>query len=222
MTRASEAATRDRSAPDPAPLADGDVPATSRGRRTRERLLDAAAAVFERDGYLDAKIVDITVTAGVSSGTFYTYFPSKEVIFTAVITDVVDRLFAAAAVPVDFRGSAAERIEYTTRAYLRAYSEHAGLMAILEQAATFNPRLREMRRNIRHSFRNRTEKGLRHLQAQGRADPALSPRCTAEALTSMVSNFCYASLVLEADSYQEDEAVHTLTTLWTRGIGLSA
>jgi AcrR family transcriptional regulator len=223
VTRASEAPVRGPSAPEPAPPADGDVPATRRGRRTRERLLDAAAVVFERDGYLDAKIVDITVTAGVSSGTFYTYFPSKEAIFTAVITDVVDRLFAAAVVPADIRRRpAAERIEHATRAYLKAYAEQAGLMAILEQAATFNPRLREMRRGIRHSFRNRTEKGIRHLQEQGRADPALSPRCTAEALTSMVSNFCYASLVLEADSYEEDEAVRTLTTLWTRGIGLTA
>lgn len=221
MTRSSEAPAWGPSAPEPAPP-EGDVPATSRGRRTRERLLDAAAVVFERDGYLDTKIVDITVAAGVSSGTFYTYFPSKEAIFTAVITDVVDLLFVAAALPANVRGTAAERIEYATRAYLRAYSEHAGLMAILEQTATFNPRLREMRRGIRHSFRNRTEKGIRRLQAQGRADPALSPRCTAEALTSMVSNFCYASLVLEADSYQEDEAVQTLTTLWTRGIGLSA
>jgi AcrR family transcriptional regulator len=209
-------------APEPAAPPEGEVPATSRGRRTRERLLDAAAVVFERDGYLDTKIVDITETAGVSSGTFYTYFPSKEAIFTAVITDVVERMFDAASVPPEMRGPAPLRIEWATRAYLRAYSEHAGLMAILEQVATFNPRFREMRRTIRHSFRARTENGLRNLQEQGRIDPALSPRCTAEALTSMVSNFCYASLVLEADAYEEEVAVRTLTTLWVRGIGLSA
>jgi AcrR family transcriptional regulator len=206
---------------EPVPLWEGDIPATSRGRRTRERLLDAAAVVFERDGYLDTKILDITETAGVSSGTFYTYFPSKEAIFTAVITDVVDRMFAAASVPSEVKGPAAARIEWATRAYVRAYAEHAGLMAILEQVATFNPAFREMRRTIRHSFRTRTEKGIRNLQDQGRVDAALSPRCTAEALTSMVSNFCYASFVLEAEAYEEEEAVRTLTTLWVRGIGLS-
>jgi AcrR family transcriptional regulator len=197
------------------------VPPTVRGRRTRQRLLDAAAVVFERDGYLDAKILDITVEAGVSSGTFYTYFASKEAIFTAVIGDVVDRMFAAATVPPEAKGPAPVRIEYATRAYLRAYAEHAGMMAILEQVATFNPAFREMRRTIRHSFRTRTENGIRHLQEQGRVDPTLPPRCTAEALTSMVSNFCYASLVLEAEGYEEEEAVRTLTTLWVRGIGLT-
>jgi len=204
------------------PQEKGAAPATSRGRRTRERLLDAAAVVFERDGYLDAKLSDITVGAGVSSGTFYTYFPSKEAIFTSVITDVIDRLFAAAAVPPAVPGPAPQRIEYATRSYLRAYAEHAGLMAILEQVSTFNPAFREMRRTIRHSFRTRTENGIRKLQAQGRVDPELSPRCTAEALTSMVSNFCYASHVLEREAYDEDEAVRTLTTLWVRGIGLGA
>jgi AcrR family transcriptional regulator len=222
MTRTSEVGAAPPSAPQPAPAwRDGEVPATSRGRRTRERLLDAAAVVFERQGYLDAKIVDITVGAGVSSGTFYTYFPSKEAIFTAVITDVVDGMFVAASVPPEVKGPAALRIEYATRAYLRAYAERAGLMAILEQVSTFNPAFREMRRTIRHSFRTRTENGIRNLQKQGRVDPSLSPRCTAEALTSMVSNFCYASLVLEAEGYEEEEAVRTLTTLWVRGIGLS-
>jgi AcrR family transcriptional regulator len=222
MTRTSEALALQLSAPQPAPVwRDGEVPATSRGRRTRERLLDAAAVVFEQKGYLDAKIVDITVGAGVASGTFYTYFPSKEAIFTAVITDVVDGMFVAASVPRGVKGPAALRIEYATRAYLRAYAQRAGLMAILEQVSTFNPAFREMRRTIRHSFRTRTENGIRHLQAQGRVDPSLSPRCTAEALTSMVSNFCYASLVLEAEGYDEEEAVKTLTTLWVRGIGLS-
>lgn len=218
MTRNAEVAN---DAPVPSRRAP-DTPPTDRGRRTRERLLDAAAVVFERDGYLDAKLSDITVGAGVSSGTFYTYFPSKEAIFTAVITDVIDRMFAAAAVPPEVEGPAPKRIEYATRSYLRAYAEHAGLMAILEQVSTFNPAFCEMRRTIRHSFRTRTENGIRKLQAQGRVDPELSPRCTAEALTSMVSNFCYASHVLERGGYDEDEAVRTLTTLWVRGIGLVA
>jgi AcrR family transcriptional regulator len=44
----------------------------------RRDLLDASAAVFSRDGLPDAKIEDITALAGVSKGTFYLYFPSKE------------------------------------------------------------------------------------------------------------------------------------------------
>ena len=177
------------------------IPRTKRGLATQAKLLEAAQAIFVRDGFLDAKITGITATAGVSSGTFYTYFDSKEAIFIAVIRDVNERMFI--------------------RAFVRAYREHSGLLAILEQVATFNPRFREMRRGIRQIFRTRTEKGLLRLQNEGLIDSALSVRCAAEALTSMVSNFCYVWLVLGGD-YDEEEAIRTLTTIWTAGIGLKS
>jgi len=87
--------------------------------------------------------------------------------------------------------------------------------------ATFNPGFRDMRRGIRQAFRARTEKGLVRLQREGRIDPNLAPKCTAEALGSMVSNFCYVSFVL-GEVYDEEEAVRTLTDLWIRGIGLTS
>jgi AcrR family transcriptional regulator len=194
---------------------------TTRGRRTRERLLQAAAVVFVRDGFLDAKITDIAAEAGVSNGSFYTYFESKEAIFTTVIQAVIERMYQAAVAPHDMDRSPQARVEHVTREYLRAYKQHAGLMGILEQVATFNPGFREMRRDIRQAFRKRTESGIRRLQMQGLVDESLEPQCVAEALTSMVSNFCYVSMVL-GEEYEEEEAVRTLTTIWLRGIGLPA
>jgi AcrR family transcriptional regulator len=196
------------------------LPLTRRGRRTRDRLIEAAEVVFTRDGYLDAKISDIAATAGVANGSFYTYFESKEAIFRTVIQVVIDEMYVAATVPEDVEHEPHVRIEHATRAYMQAYREHAGLMGILEQVATFNPGFRDMRRGIRQAFRTRTEKGLRRLQREGRIDPDLSPKCTAEALGSMVSNFCYVSFVL-GEVYPEEEAVRTVTDLWARGIGLA-
>ena len=45
----------------------------------------AAQKVFERDGFLDARITDITATARTATGSFYTYFNGKEEIFLAVV-----------------------------------------------------------------------------------------------------------------------------------------
>jgi AcrR family transcriptional regulator len=45
---------------------------TSRGRQTRDQLLDAARVVFERDGFLQARVAGICDEAGVSHGSFYT------------------------------------------------------------------------------------------------------------------------------------------------------
>jgi AcrR family transcriptional regulator len=44
---------------------------------TRERLLNAAAAVFAERGYDGTRVADIATAAGVSNAALYTHFPSK-------------------------------------------------------------------------------------------------------------------------------------------------
>jgi hypothetical protein len=51
--------------------------------RTRTALVAAARRVFERDGYIDARLTDIPREANCSTGTLYTYFAGKEAIFHA-------------------------------------------------------------------------------------------------------------------------------------------
>ncbi|MCY4193848.1 MAG: TetR/AcrR family transcriptional regulator, partial [bacterium] len=53
-----------------------------KGRRTRERMLKAAAETFERLGYQQTRVADITGRAGLSHGAFYRYFDDKGHAFT--------------------------------------------------------------------------------------------------------------------------------------------
>jgi AcrR family transcriptional regulator len=62
-------------------------PKGDRGKRTRQRLLDAAEAAFGGHGYFETSIVDITRRARVAQGTFYVYFPSKRAIFTELVRE---------------------------------------------------------------------------------------------------------------------------------------
>jgi AcrR family transcriptional regulator len=78
--------------------------ATARGRRTRSLLLAAARQVFERDGYLNARVADIVTLAGVSHGTFYTYFDSRTEVIRAIMTEVNKEMIAALAVVLDEPG----------------------------------------------------------------------------------------------------------------------
>jgi AcrR family transcriptional regulator len=61
-------------------------PKTARGKRTREKLLQAAEVEFGEKGYHEAAVSGITYRAGVALGTFYTYFESKEEIFQALVS----------------------------------------------------------------------------------------------------------------------------------------
>jgi AcrR family transcriptional regulator len=67
------------------------TPKTARGRKTREKLLQAAEIEFGEKGYHAAAISGITYRAGVALGTFYTYFESKEEIFRALVNFMSQR-----------------------------------------------------------------------------------------------------------------------------------
>lgn len=47
-------------------------------RRTRRELADAALRLFDERGYAATGVADIAAAAGVSTRTFFSYFPSKE------------------------------------------------------------------------------------------------------------------------------------------------
>jgi AcrR family transcriptional regulator len=66
---------------------------TTRFRRRKDarpgELIDAALACFAERGFAATKLDDIAAKAGVSKGTVYLYFPSKEDLFKAVIRETV-------------------------------------------------------------------------------------------------------------------------------------
>ena len=68
-------------------LASSSPSVARRRHRTerRERILDAAIAVFARDGYHGARISDIAREAGIAYGLVYHYFTNKE--------DILDSIF---------------------------------------------------------------------------------------------------------------------------------
>jgi AcrR family transcriptional regulator len=60
---------------------------TADGGAKRRQVLDGARAVFLNDGFDGASMNDIARVAGVSKGTLYVYFESKEALFEALIRE---------------------------------------------------------------------------------------------------------------------------------------
>ena len=54
---------------------------------TKQRVLEGAAFVFTQDGYEGASMARIAAQAGVSKGTLYNYFESKEALFVSYIEE---------------------------------------------------------------------------------------------------------------------------------------
>jgi AcrR family transcriptional regulator len=78
-------------------------PLTPERRRamTREHLIEAAAAVFARDGYYGASLDDVAATAGFTKGAVYSNFKNKEDLFLALLDHRIESQMAAFAAELD-------------------------------------------------------------------------------------------------------------------------
>ncbi|MET8473427.1 TetR/AcrR family transcriptional regulator [Streptomyces sp. NPDC006422] len=204
-----------------APAADGGQkqPLTPRGVRTRNALVAAAREVFERDGYLDARITDISKAAHVASGSFYTYFNSKEEIFQALVAQVQEEMLHPHLRERTGITDPREMIDASNREYLRAYKKNARLMALFEQVAQIDETFKQLRIERGNAFARRNAKLIRSLQDAGAADPDLDPLVTAHALSVMVSRMAYLVFVL-GQRIPYEKLVTTLNKIWENGLQL--
>jgi AcrR family transcriptional regulator len=62
---------------------------------TRRRVFEAALTIFRRDGVASCRIDDIARLAGVSRGTFYFHFPTKDDVLIARMRETEDDITAA-------------------------------------------------------------------------------------------------------------------------------
>lgn len=69
----------------------------------RRRIMDAALVCLQRNDYRELTTRELLAEAGLSTGTFYNYFPTKDHLFEALTEDVLTRELdrMATAVPPD-------------------------------------------------------------------------------------------------------------------------
>lgn len=197
-----------------------EPPSTPRGARTRAALVAAARVVFERDGYLDSRLTDITVEANCSTGSFYNYFSSKEEVLQAVIETAQDDMLHPGLPRLDPEDSSPLAvIEATNRAYFEAYKRNAKLMLILDEVSSSDPNFREVRRRRSRAFVDRNARAIKNLQDRGLADPSLDPFLAALALSGAVGRMAYYVYALGQDA-PLDDLVETSTRLWANALNL--
>ncbi|MBN9072699.1 MAG: TetR/AcrR family transcriptional regulator, partial [Rhizobiales bacterium] len=72
----------------------GRRPAAGSDPAKRRQILDGARRIFIEMGFDAASMNDITRAAGVSKGTIYVYFASKEELFEALVDEEREVIFA--------------------------------------------------------------------------------------------------------------------------------
>lgn len=105
----------------------------SKGERTRQRILEAALALFAEEGYAGTTLRGIAARAECSPALAYRYFARKEDLVLALYDGLADDL--AAAVVTLPRRAVAERFATTMEAHLRRLGPYRSTLGALFGAA---------------------------------------------------------------------------------------
>lgn len=191
--------------PDPPATSDATRPMRKRGERTRQRLLDAGAAVLPRRGYRDTRVDDLVAVAEVSHGTFYRYFENKDDFFRVLAETASGRMLQHLAglrldaSPADLRA--------WLRSWFHTYEADGGVVSAWQEMQS-NPELGDFSRQVAASVHAQLR---RILQVRDFGDPATD----AVVLLALIERVPYSVYTLRFRS--ADEAIESMVTILRRG-----
>lgn len=178
------------------------LPATRRGRATRERLLLAAEAIFGQRGYEATRIADIVAEAEVSHGLFYRHFSDKDAILLAVLARLYEGLrHTSGRGAADNGRPTVGQLQARNILFFSEYAQHRLLLRVSREAAarTDNSGFPELWLRMRSSFTKRTLRWLEELTANGHISALEDAAMVAESLSSMTEQMAYVKVGLATD-----------------------
>jgi AcrR family transcriptional regulator len=183
-----------------------------RGARTAARLRSAAKEAFGELGWRATRVEDVVQRAGVSHGTFYTYYDNKAALLADLVRESQADITALASAPWtgdDVRGA----LEEVIGGFLDRYERDAVVMRTWLEAAREDPTFSDLYLASRALFVDRVAENVTAVvTASGRAD--VPPAATvASTLVAMVEHFAYCWLVL-GEEHEREDALRSMVTVW--------
>lgn len=192
---------------------------SSSADQTRERLLDAAAETFSRDGIQGATTREIARRAGVNEVTLFRHFKSKEQLLRAVL----ERGLAAEAALMDEHSSWKENLRESMEKYARHYYSHLEkkqgfARAFLAEGHVLPKSMQTMIADVIRPVRERLVSILSDAQKAGVVRGDLNVECALDAF----KNSLYAGLLRQGAylprNYSTDAYILTVVDIFLRGI----
>ncbi|WP_370327431.1 TetR/AcrR family transcriptional regulator [Euzebya sp.] len=186
---------------------------TSRAARTRERLRAAAREAFDELGWQGTRVQDIAERAGVSHGTFYTYYENRNAVLVDLVTDTMAAFIELVSQPWEGE-DVKTALQKVIGGFLDTYEGDAPVMHTWMQASREDPEFGALYLDLRQRFVDRiTEQVEGVLLVSGRRGQVPPPASIAAALAAMVEHFAYCHFVL-GDAYDRESALDSLVLVW--------
>jgi AcrR family transcriptional regulator len=180
----------------------------------RQALLAAGAELFSRHGYREVSIEEIARSAGVGTGSFYTYFRGKEEFFEEILDEIeqhgrqeVDRLVASFESPLN-------RLKAIYRFATLSIRRSPLLLGLLTEDKKYAYPGQAVRRNREDDLRHHIERRIGEILAGGGLELRVglfhNPRRLALAL--------FDAILLKLESENVEELLDDALRLVERGL----
>lgn len=158
--------------------------------RRREEILEAAARLFAQRGYSQTDTQAVADALGVSKGTLYRYFASKEELFLAAADRAMHRLREAVEAATGAGDDPLEVMQQAITAYLRFFEENSAYVELLiQERAQFKDRKKPTYFEHREKNIGRWREMFARLIAEGRVRDV-----PVERITGVISNLVYGTM----------------------------
>ncbi|BCU78909.1 TetR/AcrR family transcriptional regulator [Luteolibacter sp. LG18] len=202
------------------------TPAPDRRKATAsERLVEAAATVFARDGLSSATTREIARTAGVNEVTLFRNFQTKQNLLAAVLEKAFERKSNPLAEKFDTLPEGTPLRELITafaEADHASLKQNVSLMRVLVgEIQKFEEHEMKVLRAIFRPRRDELTKRLRDAQARGEVLADVDPMIVVDQLVGMIFTHVLRSDCPFKLEYKQDHYIRACVDLIVRGISAS-
>ena len=191
---------------------EGSAATTAPRAATGARLREAARAAFSDLGWQAARVQDVVQRAGVSHGTFYTYYANKAAVLDDLVRSSQADLVALASAPWesdDVRGA----LERIIGGVVDLYERDAPVLRTWLAAARDERQFSDLYVELRALFLGRVAENLDTVIALSEHRTATPARTIAAALVAMVEHLCYCWLVL-GEEHRRADVIDSVVLIW--------
>lgn len=187
--------------------------------QTRENLLNAGRIIFLEKGFQKATMTQINELAKTGYGTAYLYFRNKDELFTALMENIMKKMYEVADRPFQpqTKQEAYAQIKEQTRLFLQLALEEKEMMQAIKEATGVSEIVREKWNQIRLRFITGITKDITQVQQSGLARIKVNTVLIAKGWFYMNEQLMW-DLVLNAITDDINDIAETITDLYTGGL----
>lgn len=158
------------------------------------QILRAAAKVFARSGYFNAKVSDVAREAGVADGTVYLYFKNKEDLLTSIFSTAMDEFIRRARAELSRLSDPREQLRRFARLHFESLESDRDMAIVfqieLRQSTKFMERFSSAQlAEYFQILREVIEEGQRRAIFREHLNPKLVAKILFGALDEMATNW---------------------------------